>query len=198
MYLYQPALLALTAWTAAGLFPLSRKRRALYTAMFLLTLAASFLRVEKPNWALFPAALLLLAGSAGFCWGHWSRILLAGVFGGAAAWRLTDLFPLCLEGALPGSLCLCLFVLLYVRDIPGRLCACALGGIVCELGFCLQEYFLFTYARWRIGSALGLSISAFSMCLVYGVYGILTFFRQKKARHHGKNIEYGSVAAKDF
>jgi hypothetical protein len=89
-------------------------------------------------------------------------------------------------------------VLLYVRDIPGRLCACALGGIVCELGFCLQEYFLFTYARWRIGSALGLSISAFSMCLVYGVYGILTFFRQKKARHHGKNIEYGSVAAKDF
>lgn len=198
MYLYQPALLALTAWMAAGLFPLSRKRRALYTAMFLLTLAASFLRVEKPNWALFPAALLLLAGSAGFCRGHWFRILLAGVFGGAAAWRLTDLFPLCQEGALPGSLCLCLFVLLYVRDIPGRLCACALGGVVCELGFCLQEYFLFTYARWRIGSALGLSISAFSMCLVYGVYGILTFFRQKRARHHGKNIEYRSIAAKDF
>ena len=34
---------------------------------------ASFLRVEKPNWALFPAALLLLADSAGvigpgYCW----------------------------------------------------------------------------------------------------------------------------------
>ena len=70
----------------------------------------------------------------------------------------------------------------FCRILPGSLVPDTAGGGV-----------------WRrIGSALGLSISAFSMCLVYGVYGILTFFRQKKARHHGKNIEYGSVAAKDF
>lgn len=169
MYFYQPALITLVAFLIAGgeLYSISLKRRRYFVTLFLLTLVASAIgKVEGEGSTIFPAALVLLAGSFLTLRSHWERVLLAGLFGGVAAWKLADLLPLFFEPALLSGLALSLFVLLYCKRIEERFCACALGGIAYELSFCLQEYFLFSYCHLRLGSLEGLSVSAMSLLTV--------------------------------
>lgn len=173
MYFFQPALLTLCGLMAADgtLFSFTRKRQLCFVALFLLTLCASAMGEGVwENFTVFPAALVLMLGTMAMASGRWERILLSGLFGGIAAWKLADMFPLFFELALLGGLALSLFTLLYCKSLEERFCACALGGIVYELCFCLQEYFLFTYCRIRLGSSGGLSISTMSMCAVTAAY----------------------------
>lgn len=168
MYFYQPALITLVAFLIAGgeLYSISLKRRRYFVTLFLLTLVVSAVgKVEGEGSTIFPAALVLLAGSFLTLRRHWERVLLAGLFGGVAAWKLADLLPLFFEPALLSGLGLSLFVLLYCRSIEERFSACALGGIAYELSYCLQEYFLFSYCRLRLGSFNGLSISTVGLCV---------------------------------
>lgn len=171
MFFYQPALFAGIVFMAAGLLPFSKKKRLYYGALFLLTLMLSFWgELKWENVTLFPAALLLMIGTAIPVKGHWERVLLSGLFGGVAAWKLTDWVPLFFEPALPGGLALILFVWLYCKGAEERFCACALGGITYELSFCLQEYFLFSYCRVRLGSPNGVSISAMGLCFILAIH----------------------------
>lgn len=169
MYFYQPAFITLVAFLTAGgeLYPISLKRRRYFVTLFLLTLVISAIgKVEGEEITIFPAALVLLVGSFLTLRRHWERVLLSGLFGGVAAWKIADLFPLLFEPALLSGLVLSLFVLLYCKTMEERFCACALGGIAYELSFCLQEYFLFSYCRLRLGSFNGLSISTAGLCFV--------------------------------
>lgn len=176
MYFYQPALMTLVAFLIAGgeLHSISPKQRRYFATLFLLTLIVSAIgKVKGEGSTIFPAALVLLAGSFLTLRGHWERVLLSGLFGGVAAWKLADLLPLFFEPALLSGLALSLFVLLYCKRIEERFCACALGGIAYELSFCLQEYFLFSYCHLRLGSLEGLSVSAMSL-LTVGATCLLT------------------------
>lgn len=169
---------------AAGgtLFQITRKRRLCFAALFLLTLCASAIGEGIwENFTVFPAAVVLMLGTMVMTRGHWERILLSGLFGGVAAWKLADMFPLFFEPALLGGLALSLFALLYCKRLEERFSACALGGIVYELCFCLQEYFLFTYCRIRLGSFGGLSISAMSLCTVTVEYLLHTVLLANKS-----------------
>lgn len=168
MYFYQPALITLAAFLTAGgeLYSIFPKRRRYFATLFLLTLVMSAIgKVEGEEITIFPAALVLLVGSFLTLRRHWERVLLSGLFGGVAAWKLADLFPLLFEPALLSGLALGLFVLLYCKTAEECFCACALGGIAYELSFCLQEYFLFSYCRLRLGSFNGLSISTVGLCV---------------------------------
>lgn len=170
MFFYQPALFAIIVFIAAGLLPFSKRRRLYYGGLFLLALGLSFLgELKWENVTLFPAALLLLIGTAIPVKGHWERVLLSGLFGGIAAWKLTDWMPLFFEPALLGGVALILFVWLYSKGEEERFCACALGGVVYELSFCLQEYFLFSYCRVRLGSPGGVSSSAMGFCFIFAI-----------------------------
>lgn len=169
MYFYQPALVTLAVFLIAGgeLYSVSPKRCRYFAALFLLTLVVSAIgEVEGETITIFPAALVLLAGSLAAVGGHWERALLSGLFGGIAAWKLVDMFPLFFEPALLSGLALSLFTLLYCKRMEERFCACALGGIAYELSFCLQEYFLFSFCRFRLGSLNGLSVSAMGLLAV--------------------------------
>lgn len=136
-------------------------------ALFLLTLVVSAIgEVEGEEITIFPAALVLLAGSLVAMGKHWERVLLSGLFGGVAAWKIADLFLPFFEPALLSGLALSLFVILYCKSMEERFCACALGGIAYELSFCLQEYFLFSFCHLRFGSLDGLSVSAMSLLTV--------------------------------
>lgn len=188
MYFYQPALITLVAFLIAGgeLYSISLKRRRYFVTLFLLTLVASAIgKVEGEGSTIFPAALVLLAGSFLTLRSHWERVLLAGLFGGVAAWKLADLLPLFFEPALLSGLALSLFVLLYCRSMVERFCACALGGIAYELSFCLQEYFLFSYCHLRLGSLEGLSVSAMSLLTVSAACLLTKTLWIKKTRESG-------------
>lgn len=180
MYFYQPALITLATFLTAGgdLYLVSRNRRRYFTALFLLTLVVSAIgEVEREGITIFPAALLLLVGSLFAVEKHWERVLLSGLFGGVAAWKIADLFLSFFEPALLSGLGLSLFVILYCKSVEERFCACALGGIAYELSFCLQEYFLFSYCRLRFGSLDGLSVSAMSLLTVSAGCLLTRFFK---------------------
>lgn len=182
LYFFQPALLVLILFSliVPDLLPLSKRSCVYYGVLFLLVLCFSAIgEWAMENATLFPAALLLLIGTMAKVRSHWERILLSSLFGGIAAWKIADLFPLFFEPALLSGLALTVFVMLYCRGMEERFCACALGGLAYEFSFCLQEYFLFTYCKIRFGSLDGLSISAMSLCVVMGV-GILHSFRLSK------------------
>lgn len=173
MYFFQPCLLTLLIFLLVDmeLFAFSKRQRRYFTILLLFVLGLSAIgELEWENFTLFPAGVVLLAGTGIRARKHWERILLSGLFGGIAAWKVTDLFPLFFEPALLSGLALGLFTLLYCRGTEERFCACALGGIAYELGFCLQEYFLFSYCRLRLGSLSGLSISAMGLCVVAACY----------------------------
>lgn len=183
MYFFQPCLLTLLAFLLADkeLLAFSKGQRRYFIALLLFVLGLSVLgEWEWENFTLFPAGVVLLVGTGIGARKHWERILLSGLFGGIAAWKVADLYPLFFEPALLSGLALGVFVLLYCKGTEERFCACALGGIAYELGFCLQEYFLFTYCRFRLGSFNGLSVSTMGLWVVMVEYLTRKFLVRNK------------------
>ena len=155
----------------------SRWMRAIspVTVLLLSEWEISFTRI----W-IYPAALLLpmicLFGRSRTV--AWAQTVTAGLLGSLLSWKAADAWPL-----LPGLTLLCAMlmlapVLLLCRVGEDRGLACALGGLLYELFFCLREYMLFSFCVVRLGSREGLSLGALSVCLCLLLAESLPVFRK--------------------
>ena len=185
MYLYQPCLLtmALYAWAFdRG----TEERRWLRVLTPLAILALSEWELTFAGARMYPSAWLLtlsflLEKGRSI---SWAEVLTASLLGGLICWKAADAWPL-LWGILP--LCGALLlgpILLLCKGREDRLFACALGGMVFELCFCLREYMLFSYCVIRLGSRDGLSLGTVGIC-VYEVaeqvrWGVLSRIKRTK------------------
>lgn len=167
MYLYQPCLLTLSLY-AWAFDEQTGWRRWLSILFPLIILLLSEWELAYATITIYPAALLLpivfvirKAQRAAL-----AETLCACILGGLVSWMSADAWPL-----LPGLTILCAAlllspVLLLCRNREDRRLACAFGGLVFELFFCLKEYLLFSYAVVRLGSREGLSVTAAGLCFL--------------------------------
>lgn len=173
MYLYQPCLLtmALHAWSFEQTEGKVRWLRILFP---LGVLAISEWELTFTGISIYPSAVLLpVLFLLGRCRAvAWPEVLAAALLGGLLCWKTADAWPL-----LPGLMVLCgallmISILLLCCEWEDRRLACALGGLVFELFFCLREYMLFSFCVLRFGSRQSLELSTTAIC-VYAVFETL-------------------------
>ena len=170
MYLYQPCLLTMSLYAWA--FDDAPRRRIWFQMLFPLALrAVSEIELSYTHIMLYPSALLLpaflFAGSSHTV----SRldVTTASLIGGFLCWKASDMWPLFSGLPLFCAVLLLIPALLLCREREDRLLACALGGLLYELFFCLKEYMLFSFCVIRLGSGDSLSVSSTAICL-YALY----------------------------
>lgn len=164
MYLYQPCLIsmALFAWANK-----QDKRWLPRVLSFLILLAVSGFEWDLEWIRLYPAAVLLPPILL-LDWPHqvnWAEVLTASMLGGLICWKVADAWPLL---SLLEPLCAALLtipILLICRNREDRSIACAVGGLVFELFFCVREYMLFSFCVIRLGSHDSFSLSTAAIFL---------------------------------
>ncbi len=166
MYLYQPCLLTMVLY-AWGFAQTDGKRRWLRVSAPLVVLALSEWELFYTQIWFYPAAMLL---PLIYLFGRirtlaWAEVLTASVLGGLLCWKAADRWPLFLGLPLLCAALLLIPIMLLCQKRDDRFLACALGGLLFELFFCLREHMLFSFCVVRLGSREGLSLSASSICL---------------------------------
>ena len=91
--------------------------------------------------------------------------MAASIMGGLLCWKVADTWPLFYGSILVCGAMLLIPICFMCRNREDRLLACAVGGLVFELFFCLREYVLFSYCEIRMGSREGLNLSTVTICL---------------------------------
>ena len=167
MYLYQPCLLilALHIWAFE---PYNGRGGWLRPFIPVALLMISEVELSFTYLSLYPAAMLLplplihlrSRSSA------WAEVLTASLLGGFLCWKMMDAWPLVPGVNLLSSTLLLIPTALLCRSREDRPLACALGGLIFELFFCLREYTLFSFCVIRLGSRQSLALTSTALCLL--------------------------------